>query len=182
MAQPIILTFCTCFQGGADDQLLNQYSVSVPCGIEINQEIYILNLFYIMLSRLEWVYAIGGTLLRVSVDCKPFSLPNWIVGRRLVMSVSVWNLVWYFCFFLLNSSTCIVYCLPTWLVAGQIQKTKTPFSFFILGTWVCYWIIILIIERGDLLVPMQLRENLVVIFKAAQRFIDVLHSITLNLL
>ena len=94
---PIILTTFTCCQRGAHGQILNQWSFNVPCSIQINQMIHIVNLLYIMLSKLEWVHAVEGDFLRVSKDCIPlclpnqagFTHPNWIVEGRLVRSVMV---------------------------------------------------------------------------------------------
>ena len=56
LSYTIILTTFTCCQGGEHGQILNQWLFNVPCTKQINQIICFVNLSYIMLSRLEWVY------------------------------------------------------------------------------------------------------------------------------
>ena len=85
-----------------------------------------------MLLRLESVCAIGGRLLRVPVDCILFSLPNWMVGGRLVMSLGVQNLFSASCFPLTISYNCIVFCLPQ----GIIQKKSAS------GSWTLPFVIL----------------------------------------
>lgn len=80
-----------------------------------------------ILQMLDWVYLIGSTLLRVPVDCIQFHIPNWMVGRSLVLPLGVQNLFFSSCFppESLRFTLSIAFP-PDWLQSGCNRLNAPP--------------------------------------------------------